>query len=129
MLRVLQRANRSFQRKADCEQKAINNRGFEAVFLDRHSEGKEHWSVPPGDANSLNEVPRFEELVVSTPGTMALTRTIDPRVFVKLKRWRATDGRDRTPVQRRRDASQAEFVQSLLDQQLLVTVPVTQHLR
>jgi hypothetical protein len=125
MLRVLQWADRSFQREGDCDQKAINDKGFEVVFLDRHREGKEHWSLPPGDANNLNDVPRFEQLVVSATGTMALMRAIDPRVFVKLKRWRATHGRDRTPVQRHRDASQAAFVQTLLDEQLLITT----HLR
>jgi len=70
-------------------------------------------------ASVLTSAPRFEHLVISATGRMALMRTIDPAVFVGFKRWMATEVPSRPEPKRRRDARQADIVQALLDEGLL----------
>ena len=53
---------------------------------------------------------------------MALMRTITPNTFVEFKRWMAKKALNRAEPNRRRDTRQADIVQSLLDEGLLVAV-------
>lgn len=51
---------------------------------------------------------------------MALMRTIAPQSFVEFKRWMATQVPQRLESKRRRDLRQADIVQALLDDGLLM---------
>lgn len=132
VLGILQEADPSFQRREDQLSTAINDKGFEIDFLRRVPQGddprpfrltadeEDLWPVQARRANVLTDARRFEHIVVSATGHMALMRTIDPRVFVEFKTWLATEAPDRPAIKRRRDAQQAAIVQALLDESLLI---------
>lgn len=132
VLSVLKRADPSFERKEGQNETAINARGFEVDFLRRQPvEGDPHpfrfsadegdlWPVQAVRANVLTTAPRFEHAVVSATGRMALMRTIAPATFVEFKRWLAKDAPQREEAKRRRDRLQADIVQELLTEKLLV---------
>ena len=48
-------------------------------------------------------------------------RTIDPTVFARFKRWMADNAKHRPDAKRRRDVRQAEIVEALLKEGLLLT--------
>lgn len=132
MLGVLQRADPTFQRMEDQKETAINAKGFEVDFLRRQPEGDDPhpfrfsddeddlWPVRAERASVLTNAPRFEHLVISATGRMALMRTIAPQTFVEFKLWMAEKAKNRIALKRRRDQRQAEIVQKLLDDGLLV---------
>lgn len=131
MLKVLQRADATFRRKDLHNETAINARGFEVDFLRRvpvdgdphpfrfSADEEDLWPVQALRASVLTEAPRFEHIVVSATGKMALMRTIAPGTFVEFKRWMAEAAPQRDPLKRRRDLRQSEIVQALLDEGLL----------
>jgi len=131
MLQVLQRADPTFHRKEGQNETAINSRGFEVDFLRRQPEANDPhpfrfsddeedlWPVQAVRASVLTSARRFDHVVVSATGRMALMRTIAPAAFVEFKRWMAAHAPTREAVKRRRDLRQAEIVQLLLDQKLL----------
>lgn len=133
MLQVLQVADRSFRRKEGQAETAIDDKGFEVDFLRRERvDGDPHpfrftadeddlWPVQAERAAVLTSAPRFEHVVISATGRMALMRTIDPAAFVEFKRWMASAARNRPEPRRRRDALQASIVQQLLDEGLLLS--------
>lgn len=133
MLRVLQLADPTFQRKESQNETAINARGFEVDFLRRQPEGddphpfrfsddeRDLWPVQARRASVLTNAPRFEHVVISATGRMALMRTIAPETFVQFKRWMAQKAPHRPEPKRRRDQRQADIVQVLLDEGLLVS--------
>lgn len=137
MLRVLQRVDRSFQRKDLHNETAINDRGFEVDFLRRVPVGNDPhpfrfsddeedlWPVQAPRASVLTDAPKFEHVVISATGRMAMMRTVAPAVFVEFKRWMAESAPERPQLKRRRDLRQAEIVQALLDEGLLPS-PVAQ---
>ncbi|GAD24127.1 GSU2403 family nucleotidyltransferase fold protein [Acidovorax sp. MR-S7] len=132
MLQVLQRADPSFRRKEGQNETAINAQGFEVDFLRRQPEGddphpfrfssdeEDLWPVQARRASFLTSAARFEQVVVSATGRMARMRTIAPAAFVAFKRWMAAEAPHREPIKRRRDARQADIVQALLDEGLLL---------
>jgi hypothetical protein len=132
VLDVLRRADKTFERKEGQNETAINARGFEVDFLRRQPvDGDPHpfrfsadegdlWPVQAVRASVLTTAPRFEHVVISTSGRMAMMRTISPTVFVEFKRWMAQHALHREEAKRRRDRLQADIVQALLDQGLLV---------
>lgn len=132
MLSVLQRADATFARKEDHNETAINAKGFEVDFLRRQPEGDDPhpfrfsddegdlWPVQAVRASVLTNAPRFEHLVISATGRMTLMRTIAPESFVEFKRWMATKVPRRPQAKRRRDLRQADIVQKLLDEGLLL---------
>lgn len=132
MLRVLQVADRSFERKEGQNETAINAKGFEVDFLRRQPEGDDphpfRFSADEGDlwpvqalrAGVLTNVPRFEHVVVAATGRMTLMRTVAPQTFIDFKRWMAEQAPNRPDPKRRRDRRQAAIVQSLCDEGLLV---------
>lgn len=119
MLRVLQRAAPTFLRKEGQAETAINAKGFEVDFLRRQPEGDDPhpfrfsddeddlWPVQAVRASVLTNAPRFEHVIISATGRMTLMRTIAPESFVEFKR--------------RRDQRQADIVQALLDEGLLMS--------
>ncbi len=131
MLGVLQRADPTFQRMEDQKETAINAKGFEVDFLRRQPEGDDPhsfrfsddeddlWPVRAERASVLTNAPRFEHLVISATGRMALMRTIAPSTFVEFKRWMAEKAKNRIAAKKRRDQLQADIVQQLLDEGLL----------
>lgn len=133
MLRVLQLADPTFQRKESQNETAINARGFEVDFLRRQPEGDDPhpfrfsddegdlWPVQAQRASVLTNAPRFEHVVISATGRMTLMRTIAPETFVQFKRWMAQKAPHRPEPKRRRDRRQADIVQVLLDDGLLVS--------
>ena len=132
MLSILKRADATFERKQGQNETAINARGFEVDFLRRQPiENDPHpfrfsedegdlWPVQAVRASVLTTAPRFEHAVIAVSGRMALMRTIAPAAFVEFKRWMAEKASHREEAKRRRDRLQADIVQELLDQRLLV---------
>jgi hypothetical protein len=132
MLGVLQRADASFQRKEGQNETAINAKGFEVDFLRRQPEGDDPhpfrfsddegdlWPVQAVRAAVLTNARRFEHVVVSATGRMTLMRTIAPESFVEFKLWMVKNALQRPEPKRRRDLRQAEIVQKLLDEGLLM---------
>lgn len=132
MLGVLQRADATFQRKEGHAETAINAKGFEVDFLRRQPEGDDPhpfrfsddeddlWPVQAVRASVLTNAPRFDHVVISATGRMALMRTIAPESFVEFKRWMAAKVPQRLESKRRRDLRQADIVQALLDEGLLM---------
>lgn len=132
ILKVLQMADATFQRKEGQNETAINAKGFEVDFLRRQPEGDDPhpfrfsgdeddlWPVQALRASVLTNAPRFEQVVISATGRMTLMRTIVPETFVEFKRWMATNASQRPEPKRRRDQRQADIVQALLDEGLLM---------
>lgn len=132
VLRVLQRADATFQRKEGQNETAINAKGFEVDFLRRQPEGDDPhpfrfsddeddlWPVQAVRASVLTNAPRFDHVVISATGRMALMRTIAPETFIEFKRWMAAKVPQRQESKRRRDLRQADIVQALLDEGLLL---------
>lgn len=131
ILKILQAVDKSFERKFMHNQTAVNSAGFEVEFLRRKAqEGDQHpWSfssmegeimpVQAHRANVLTEAPRFSTPVIAVNGAMAIMNTISPKVFVHFKRW-LSQAPNRDAIKRQRDLSQAEIVQQLLDEHLLL---------
>ena len=132
MLAVLQRADKTFQRKESQLETAINDKGFEVDFLRRQpiqqnphpfrftDDEEDLWPVQAERAGVLTDSPRFEQVVVSVTGKMAMMRTIAPESFVQFKLWMAEQAKHRDPAKRRRDVLQARIVQELLSEALLL---------
>lgn len=133
ILQVLQKADPSFQRKEGNLETAINDKGFEVDFLCRQPEGEDlHpmrfspdeedlWPDQGPCASEFTNAAKFEHIVIAADGRMALMQTIDPAVFVRFKRWMSEKALNRPEQKRRRDARQADIVQSLLDAGLLIS--------
>lgn len=132
MLQVLQRADKTFERKAGQNETAINARGFEVDFLRRQPEGDDPhpfrfsadeadlWPVQALRASVLTNAPRFTHPVIAATGQMAVMNTIAPAAFVEFKRWMATSAPGRPEPKRRRDQRQADIVAALTAQGLLL---------
>jgi len=133
VIQVLQRADNTFVRMENQNETAINAKGFQVDFLRRQPEhGDPHpfrfseqdddlWPVQAVRASVLTSAPRFSQVVVAANGHMAMMKTISPEAFVDFKRWLANKASEREPIKRRRDQLQADIVQSLIDEGLLVT--------
>jgi hypothetical protein len=132
VLKLLQRVDATFERKDGHNETAINARGFEVDFLRRPPEGDDPhpfrftddeadlWPVQALRAGVLTNATPFEHPVVSATGRMSQMRTIAPGTFVDFKRWLSTQSSQRPQAKRLRDARQADIVQALLSEGLLV---------
>ena len=132
MLEILQRVDPSFQRKDLHNETAINDKGFEVDFLRRMPVGDDiHpfrftddegdlWPVQAPRASVLTDAPRFDHLVISATGRMARMTTVAPQSFVEFKRWMGKKAPRRLEAKRRRDLRQADIVESLVQEGLLV---------
>lgn len=129
LLGVLQKADKTFRLLPDQLQTAVNNQGFEVDIIRRVQHGADPhplrmsdfsddlWAVQVPSGNRLVSARRFEQVVVSTAGHMALMRTVHPLDFIQVKRALSkAPGRD--PLKARKDALQAEVVQHLWDEYL-----------
>jgi hypothetical protein len=132
MIEVLKKADSSFIRKDGQNETAVNDKGFEVDFLRRQPiESDPHpfrfsndeddlWPVQAIRASVLTVAPRFEHVVISSTGKMALMTTISPKSFVEFKLWMTEKAPYREAVKKRRDKLQANIVQELIDQELLI---------
>jgi hypothetical protein len=132
MLGVLRRADPSFIRKEGQNETAINSSGFEVDFLRRQpveddphpfrfsSDDEDLWPVQAIRASVLTSAPKFEHVVVSSNGKMALMNTIAPEAFVEFKQWMADKAQYREEMKKRRDRLQAGIVRELMEKGLLL---------
>jgi Nucleotidyltransferase len=128
-LNVLRRADKSFELRHDQLYTAVNSKGFEidvirrkAIADDPHplrlsDDEDDFWAVQTDMGGRLLSARPFEQIVVSTTGTMARMKTVHPLDFVRIKRaLAALPGRERQKF--RKDALQAEMVLTLVNEYL-----------
>lgn len=127
MMGVLRQVDATFVLKELHHETAINARGFQVDFLRRMQEGDDPhpvrltadiddpWPVQARRAKVLAEAPVFEQPIISATGKLATMRTVSPAVFIEFKRWMAKQA-DREVLKRRRDATQADIVEMLIEQ-------------
>ena len=142
-LALLKKVDSSFRIRQSQRYTAVNAEGFEVDVLRRMREGDDPHPikisqrtkgeqgvdqatgledlsiVQAARADVFLNTPSFEAVIVDRNGRMAMMRTIQPKVFVELKRW-MSGLPDREPIKRQRDAAQAKAVQALLDEELLI---------
>lgn len=128
-LSVLRKADRSFHVRPGQLYTVVNDAGFEVDVVRRvQAEGDPHplrlsddeddlWPVQVSTGQDLLNAERFSRMVVATSGAMARMNTVDPRAFVRVKRWLAAR-KDRDPLKRRKDRLQADVVDSLIENYL-----------
>jgi hypothetical protein len=131
MLGVLKKVDSSFRIRQSQKYTAVNKDGFEVDIIRRERTGDDphpvklsddnddFWVAQARRANVLLDAPEFSAVVVATNGTMARMHTVAPTTFVTFKRWLAGQ-RDRDAPKRRRDELQADAVQRLVDEYLVV---------
>ena len=100
MLGVLKKVDSTFRIRQSQKYTAVNKDGFEVDIIRR--------------ANVLLDAPGFSAVIVASNGTMARMDTVHPATFVAFKRWMA-DQTGREALKRRRDALQADAVQTLME--------------
>lgn len=133
MLSILRRVDKSFRRKGEHLETAINGKGFEVVFLRRPLQDSAPHMVQLSTyeedrllvralcSQILASTPKFERVVVATTGKMARMSTIAPEAFIDYKTWMAKEAENRDPRMSRRDQLQADIVRILIDQGLLLS--------
>ena len=120
-LGLLQKVDKTFRLRDDQRYTAVNDKGFEADVIRRHaSQGGPHplklsdsedafWAVQVSMGERMLSARPFQQVVVSTSGSMARMRTIHPLDFARLKReLGAMPSRDAGKY--RKDILQAEAV-------------------
>ena len=129
MLGVLKKVDSSFRMRQSQKYTAVNKNGFEVDIIRRErtgddphpiklsNEDEDFWVVQAHRANVLLDSPGFSAVIVATNGSMARMNTVHPATFVAFKRWLASQA-GREALKRRRDALQADAVQTLIDQYL-----------
>lgn len=128
-LSVLRKADKSFRVRPGQLYTVVNDAGFEVDVVRRiKAEGDPHplrlsndeddlWPVQVSTGQDLLNAERFSRMAVSTSGSMARMHTVDPRAFVRVKRWLA-EQKTRDPLKRRKDRLQADIVASLVESYL-----------
>lgn len=129
LIEVIQRADPTFRVKRHQLQTAVNDGGFEVDIVRRsQAPGDPHplrmsedendfWAVQVSQGQAMSSSRKFEHLVVSASGEMAIMRTLHPLDFIRLKKQLSTmPGRD--PLKAPKDRLQAEVVQHLWDEYL-----------
>lgn len=130
LIKILQKADKSFQVKVDQRYTAVNQDGFEVDVIRRQAkDGDPHplrmsrhaddlWPVQVDSGEQMLGAGRFSQVVVASNGSMARMTTIAPQAFVRLKRALSTS-HTRDPLKRDKDALQAKVVQRLMDDYLI----------
>lgn len=128
-LAILRKADKTFRVRAGQRYTVVNDKGFEIDVVHRQAteddphplrlsdDEEDLWPVQITTGQALLNATRFSQMVVSTSGSMARMQTIDPRAFLRVKRWLAEQA-SRDPLKRRKDALQADTVEALLAQYL-----------
>jgi len=130
LIDIFRKADKTFRFRPDQLQTAVNDDGFEIDLIRRTAiDGDPHplpmstkeediWAVQVASDNQLVSGRRFDQMVVSTRGEMALMRTVHPLDFVRVKNTIAAS-RQRDPLKRPKDALQAQLVQHLWDEYMI----------
>lgn len=128
LLQVLQKADPSFRVLKDQMQTAVNDDGFEVDIIRRQAkDGDPHplrmsddegdfWAAQISQGEQIVSARRFDSMVVSASGEMAIMRTLHPLDFIRLKRQLAR--RVGRGVKASKDRHQAEVVHALWEQYL-----------
>lgn len=129
---ALRKADPSFKVKWNQKQTAINKAGFEvdvvrrlaqdddgpeAIRLSDRDDDDDLWPVQIGSGERILGARKFAQMVVDVSGHMAMMTTMDPLVFVKVKRALAGSS-TRDPYKRRKDQLQADLVEELVTERL-----------
>jgi hypothetical protein len=129
-IKLLQKADKTFEIKEDQRYTAVNKDGFEVDVIRRQAkDGDPHplkmshheedlWAVQVGSGEKMLGAARFSQIVVASNGAMARMTTIAPEAFVRLKRQLSSSA-SRDPLKRGKDALQAQVVQSLIDDYMI----------
>lgn len=129
LIGLLRKADSSFEIIDDQAQTARNDDGFEVDIVRRvatpedphplrmSDHDKDLWAVQVSMGERLQSARRFEQMVVSANGEMALMRTIHPLDFARIKRLLA-DHPQREPLKRSKDLLQADIVDYIVHQYL-----------
>jgi hypothetical protein len=135
LTQVLRKADPTFSVLPDKRETAANKDGFEVDFIRRPTRPGDPHPMPLADPEHLDEdsawavqVPsggvvesagRFGAMIVAANGEMAWMETVPPTAFVRIKQRIAADpGRD--PIKKRKDLAQAQVIQQLLEDGLLI---------
>jgi len=124
-LGLLQKVDKSFRLREDQLYTAVNDKGFEVDVIRRAAKDKDphplklsnveddFWAVQVDMGERMLSARPFEQIVVSTSGTMARMRTIHPLDFVRIKKLLAAlPSRERSKY--RKDELQAQAVSELV---------------
>ncbi len=107
-------------------QTAVNADGFEVDIIRRKASTDEPhpmpmsnfendlWAVQVPSGEQMLSGRKFEQMVVSTSGHMAMMRTLHPLDFIRIKSALAQTAQ-RDPLKKPKDALQARIVQHLWD--------------
>jgi hypothetical protein len=129
-IKLLQRADKTFEIKEEQRYTAVNKDGFEVDVIRRQAkDGDPHplkmshheedlWAVQVGSGEQMLGAARFSQIVIASNGAMARMTTIAPEAFVKLKRQLSSSA-SRDPLKRGKDALQAQVVQALMDDYMI----------
>lgn len=129
MLGVLKKVDNTFRIRRSQQCTAVNKDGFEVDIICRERSGDDphpiklsaeeddFWVAQARRAHMLLDAPPFSAVIVATNGSMARMNTVHPAAYVAFKRWLA-ERPDRDALKRRRDALQADAVQTLLEDYL-----------
>lgn len=124
LISILRRADKTFAVMPDKLQTAVNSSSFEVDLIRRKAvDGDPHplrmsdneddfWAAQIDSGERLVSARRFEQMVVSTNGEMAMMRTVHPLDFVAVKRA-LSESPSRDALKRPRDALQARIVEQL----------------
>ena len=126
---ILRKADPTFTVRRDQLQTAVNDEGFEVDIIRRAaSNGDPHplrmsddendfWAVQVPSGEKMLSARKFEQMVVSTSGDMAVMHTLHPLDFVRIKTALAHNPQ-RDPLKRPKDLLQARMAQHLWDEWL-----------
>lgn len=130
LLDVLRKVDKTFQVRPDQLQTAVNDDGFEIDLIRRTARDSDPhplpmsekdgdlWAVQVSSGNRLVSGRKFNQMVVSARGDMALMRTVHPQDFIQVK-TALSRSVTRDPLKRPKDALQANVVQHLWDNYLM----------
>ena len=129
LIGVLQKADSTFRVRRDQLQTAVNADGFEVAIIRRQTKDSDphplrmsgdeddFWAVQVSSGEKMLDCRKFEQLVVSTSGEMAIMKTLHPLDFVQIK-TSLSQSPSRDPLKRGKDELQARLVQQLWDDYL-----------
>lgn len=116
LIEVLRRADPTFRVRPDKLETAVNDSGFEVDII-RRAVVDDFWAVQANQGQRMVSGRKFEQMVVSATGEMAVMRTLHPLDFIRLKaELSQRNGRD--PYKAPKDRLQAETVRQIWDEYL-----------
>lgn len=133
LIDVLRRYDKTFRVMDDQKQTAVNDKDFEVDIIRRVAiDGDPHpltmsekegdlWAVQVSSGNRIISGRRFEQIVVSPRGEMALMTTVHPLDFIAVK-YALSESKSRDPKKAPKDRLQAQVVEHLWHDVLVHTM-------